>query len=87
MRAGYDPYGVYAVSISAFWVAVCRSFIIKMTAAFRNGSLDAFLRANDNGSMGAGRLVRMMTDIASGMKYLTVNERQVAICQAQNLGE
>lgn len=36
-----------------------------------NGSLDQFLKMNDNGTIEMYQLVKMLHGIASGMKYLT----------------
>ncbi|KAI6227947.1 Ephrin type-A receptor 4 isoform X4 [Aphelenchoides besseyi] len=42
-----------------------------LTEYMLNGSLDQFLRANDNGRLCMLQLVQMMCDVAQGMSYLT----------------
>ena len=42
-----------------------------LTEFMLNGSLDQFLRTNDNGRLTMHQLVQLLQGIASGMKYLT----------------
>ncbi|CAD5210121.1 unnamed protein product [Bursaphelenchus okinawaensis] len=44
--------------------------VMIITEYMLNGSLDKFLKANDNGRLSMAQLVKMMHDIASGMRYL-----------------
>uniref|UniRef100_A0A915D610 receptor protein-tyrosine kinase n=1 Tax=Ditylenchus dipsaci TaxID=166011 RepID=A0A915D610_9BILA len=45
--------------------------VMILTEYMINGSLDQFLRTNDNGRLTAYQLVKMLHGIACGMKYLT----------------
>lgn len=44
--------------------------VMILTEYMLNGSLDKFLQGNDNGRLCIIQLVQMMSDVASGMKYL-----------------
>lgn len=45
--------------------------VMIVTEYMLNGSLDQFLKQNDNGKINVYQLVEMMHGIACGMKYLT----------------
>ncbi|CAD5215169.1 unnamed protein product [Bursaphelenchus xylophilus] len=45
--------------------------VMIITEYMLNGSLDKFLRSNDNGKFSLYQLLMMMHNVASGMKYLT----------------